>query len=268
MVLFLSTCGIVVLMSLKTKEEIKELQEIAKRHGEIVRTLEASVKPGVTTNELEDMACKLIAKGGDEPAFKNYRPGGAPRAFPCALCVAPNDVVVHGIPTELNYTLKEGDIIGLDLGVRHNGLVIDAGKTVAVGNIDKAAQKLLYATEEALMRGIAEARAGNTVGDIGYVIEEYVRGLGYGLVRDLCGHGVGHAVHEEPQVPNFGARGTGVTLKAGMVLAIEPMVNEGKGAVDFLDDGYTVMTRDGSRSAHFEHNVVITDGEPIILTCW
>ncbi|MBP9760351.1 MAG: type I methionyl aminopeptidase [Candidatus Pacebacteria bacterium] len=256
-------------MSIKTIKEIHALQELGKRHAEVIAGLVAIVKPGVNTLELEELACKLIAKGGDEPAFKNYRPRGASRAYPCALCVAPNDVVVHGIPTELNYTLKDGDIIGLDVGLRRDGLVIDAGKTVPVGNIDKATQKLLETTYEALMRGIAEARAGNTVGDIGYAIETYVRKKGYGLVRDLCGHGVGHAVHEEPQVPNFGARGTGETLRAGMVLAIEPMVNEGKGAVDFLPDGYTVRTRDRSRSAHFEHNIVIVDGDPIILTsCW
>jgi methionyl aminopeptidase len=210
----------------------------------------------------------MIAEGGDTPAFKNYRPQGAPRPFPCALCVAPNDVVVHGIPTEMRYTLKEGDIIGLDLGMVRDGLVVDAGKTIGVGRIDKKAQHLLNVTYEALLRGIDEARAGNHVGDIGYAIESYVRSEGYGIVRDLCGHGVGHAVHEEPQVPNFGARGTGEKLVPGMVLAIEPMVNEGKGAVEFLADGYTVKTRDGSRSAHFEHNVVVTDGDPLILTCW
>ena len=220
----------------------------------------------MTTDELEALTCRLIAEGGDEPAFKNYRPHGAPRAYPCALCVAPNDVVVHGIPTELCYTLKEGDILGLDVGIRRGKLVIDAGRTVPIGRVDARAERLLAVTEEALRRGIAAARAGKYTGDIGYAIEEYVRSEGYGLVRDLCGHGVGHAVHEEPQVPNFGSPGMGERLVAGMVLAIEPMVNEGKGAVVFERDGYTVRTKDGSRSAHFEHDIVVTDGEPLILT--
>jgi methionyl aminopeptidase len=255
-------------MKIKSAADIAGLIELGVLHSEVVAALTAMVRPGTTTDALEEAACALIAERGCTPAFKNYRPSGAARAFPCALCVAPNDVVVHGIPTEMHYTLKDGDIIGLDVGLVKNGLVIDAGKTVPCGNIDKAAQKLLHVTQEALMLGIAEARAGNHVGDIGNAIETYVRKEGYGLVRDLCGHGVGHAVHEEPQVPNYGAPHMGDKLVAGMVLAIEPMVNEGKGQVDFLSDGYTVKTRDGSRSAHFEHNVVITEGEPVILTKW
>jgi len=253
-------------MSIKTPEEIAELRELGGLHASMIAQLTEAVAPGVTTDALEELALKLIKDAGVEPAFKGYKPYGAPRAYPCALCVAPNETVVHGIPTELSYTLEEGDIIGLDLGIQHNGLVIDAGRTVPVGQIDDAAKKLLRVTEDALYTGIKKARAGNTVGDIGHAIEEYVHTAGYGLVRDLCGHGVGHAVHEEPQVPNFGAPGTGPTLEAGMVIAIEPMVNEGKGAVIFEDDGYTVTTKDGSRSAHFEHDVAITDGAPLILT--
>lgn len=255
-------------MTIKSADDIAGLIELGNLHAEVIAALTALVRPGTTTDELEEAACALIAERGCTPAFKNYRPGGASRPFPCALCVAPNDVVVHGIPTEMHYTLKEGDIIGLDVGLVKNGLVIDSGKTVPVGAIDSKAVKLLRVTQEALMLGIAQARAGNQVGDIGHAIETYVRKEGYGLVRDLCGHGVGHKVHEEPQVPNYGAPHTGMRLVSGMVLAIEPMVNEGKGQVDFLSDGYTVKTRDGSRSAHFEHNVVITDGEPIILTKW
>ncbi len=253
-------------MKIKTPRDIRALRVLGKEHAEIVAALVAAAQPGVTTGELEELACTLIAKQGLTPAFKHYRPYGASRAYPCALCVAPNDVVVHGIPTELSYTLREGDLLGLDVGVARDGLVIDAGKTIGIGAIDDRARDLLAVTEEALTRGIAAARAGNHVGDIGYAIETYVRGEGYGLVRDLCGHGVGHAVHEEPQVPNFGVRGNGPKLVAGMVLAIEPMVNEGKGAVVFSDDGFTVRTRDGSRSAHFEHDIVVTDGEPIVLT--
>jgi methionyl aminopeptidase len=253
-------------MSIKTAQEIAALVELGKRHAAVVDTLAVAVKPGVTTQELEALALSLIEAQGAVPAFKNYRPFGADRPYPCALCVAPNDVVVHGIPTELNYTLRDGDIIGIDIGLKRDGVITDAGRTVPCGTIDAAAQRLLAVTEEAMMLGIHEARVGNHVGDIGYAIETYVRGEGYGLVRDLCGHGVGRKVHEEPQIPNFGAAGTGPRLVAGMVLAIEPMVNEGKGAVVFEPDGYTVRTRDGSRSAHFEHDVVVTDGDPIILT--
>jgi methionyl aminopeptidase len=253
-------------MSIKTQEEVVQLRELGKIHAQIIAKLTERTKPGVTTDELEAYACELIEQAGLEPAFKGYRPYGAPRAYPCALCVAPNDVVVHGIPTELSYTLKEGDIIGLDLGVTRDGLIIDAGRTIPVGTIDEQAKKLLRVTEDALMKGIQVARAGNHVGDIGHAIEAHVRKEGFGLVRDLCGHGVGHAVHEEPQVPNFGNPGTGPILEPGMVLAIEPMVNEGKGAVVFERDGYTVTTKDGSRSAHFEHDIVITDGKPTILT--
>ncbi|MBP9749168.1 MAG: type I methionyl aminopeptidase [Candidatus Pacebacteria bacterium] len=255
-------------MLIKTQEEIRALQELGKLHAEVISELEAAVRPGVNTAELEEIACKRIAALGCVPAFKNYRPHGAERPFPCALCVAPNDVVVHGIPTELAYTLKDGDILGLDVGVMRGGLVIDAGKTVPVGTIDAKARNLLAVTLEALMHGIGEAWSGNHIGDIGYAVESYVRSEGYGIVRDLCGHGVGHAVHEEPQVPNYGARGKGERLVPGMVLAIEPMVNEGKGAVEFTSDGYTVRTKDGSRSAHFEHNIAITHAAPLILTCW
>lgn len=253
-------------MRVKSAQDIRILQELGKRHADIIAALTEAARPGVTTGELEVLTCRLIAEGGDEPAFKNYRPHGALRAYPCALCVAPNDVVVHGIPTELHYTLREGDILGLDVGMRRGKLVVDAGCTVPIGQVDARAKRLLAVTEEALRRGIAAARAGSHTGDIGYAIEEYVRSEEYGLVRELCGHGVGHAVHEEPQIPNFGSPGTGERLVAGMVLAIEPMVNEGKGAVVFERDGYTVRTKDGSRSAHFEHDIVVTDGEPLVLT--
>lgn len=251
-------------MKIKSDKDIQALIELGKRHAEVLEAVASAVRPGVSTAELEELTVQLITEKGDIPSFKNY--GGPPNPYPCALCVAPNDTVVHGIPTKLNYILKEGDIIGLDIGITRNGYVIDAGKTVGVGKIDNAAERLLQVTYEALMRGVAQARAGNHVGDIGNAIETYVRKEKYGLVRELCGHGVGHALHEEPQVPNYGSRGTGPLLEAGMVLAIEPMLNEGKGAVEFGRDGWSVSTKDGSRSAHFEHDVVITDGEPIILT--
>lgn len=251
---------------IKSEKEIAALRELGKCHADIVEKLASYVMPGVTTDELEALTVQYIEAVGAVPAFKGYQPPGAPRPYPCALCVAPNDVVVHGIPTELSYTLQDGDIIGLDIGLKRDGVITDAGRTVAVGQIDEESKRLLEVCEQALVLGIDEARAGNTTGHIGNAVETFVRNAGFGIVRDLCGHGVGHKVHEEPQVPNFGDPGRGDKLEAGMVLAIEPMINAGKGAVTFLDDGYTVRTRDGSRSAHFEHDVVITDGEPIILT--
>ncbi len=251
---------------IKTDKQIAALRDLGKRHADVLARLAEKIAPGVTTEELEHLARAYIAEAGAQPAFLGYTPPGAPRAYPCALCVAPNDVVVHGIPTELRYTLMEGDIIGLDIGLRKDGVITDAGRTYAVGGIDAAAQKMLTVCEEALMRGIAAARAGGRVGDIGNAIETHVRSEGFGLVRDLCGHGVGTAVHEAPQVPNFGDAGRGERLEPGMVLAIEPMINEGKGAVVFESDGYTVRTRDHSRSAHFEHDILITRDGPEILT--
>ncbi len=251
---------------IKTDAEIRALRELGKVHAAILDALTAAVVPGVNTAELESLALAEIEAAGAVPAFKNYRPEGAPRPFPCALCVAPNDVVVHGIPTELALVLEEGAIVGLDIGLKRDGVVTDAGRTVGVGRIDAHAVDLLHTCEEALMLGIAEARPGKTIGDIGNAIETFVRTKGYGLVRDLCGHGVGHAVHEDPQVPNYGDPGRGMRLVPGMVLAIEPMINEGKGAVLFERDGYTVRTRDGSRSAHFEHDIAVTEDVPLVLT--
>ncbi len=250
----------------KTPRELRALRDLGKRHAHVLEELCALVVPGVTSGELEAHALRLIAEVDAEPAFLGYRPLGAPRSYPCALCLSPNDIVVHGIPTELGYTAREGDVVGLDIGLRRDGVITDAGKTVAVGKVDERARELLAVTEEALGRGIAVARAGSTVGDIGHAIETYVREHGFGIVRDLCGHGVGTAVHEDPQIPNYGAAGKGEKLVAGMVLAIEPMVNEGKGAVVFERDGYTVRTQDGTRSAHFEHDVEITEEGTVILT--
>lgn len=251
---------------IKSAEDIRTLRELGKRHAYILSELEKAALPGVSTAELNELCERLIYEGGDEPAFKGYTPEGADRAFPAALCVAPNDVVVHGIPNEQPYTLKEGDILGIDIGLVRDGLITDGGYTFGIGAIDENAEKLLRVTREARDLGVAQARAGNRVGDIGHAVEEYVRAYGFGLVRELCGHGVGHEVHEDPQIPNFGKAGTGEKLEEGMVLAIEPMVNEGSGRVRFLKDGYTVRTHDGSRSAHFEHTIVVTDDEPVIIT--
>lgn len=249
---------------IKTKEEIEILREGGKRLASILAKVAKMVAPGVTTKELDEYAYKLIKDGGDGPAFLNYKPEGQSRAYPASLCVSVNNEIVHGIPNA-NKVLKEGDIVSLDLGIKHNGLFTDHAVTVAVGNITKASQQLLHITKEALAVGIAEAKAGNTVGDIGYAIEKFVGGH-YGIVRELSGHGVGIKIHEDPYIPNYGKAGKGQKLIPGMVIAIEPMLNIGRAGIVSMSDGYTIKTADGSRSAHFEHTILVTDGEPEILT--
>ena len=253
-------------ISIKTEKEIAILREGGRRLAEVLRKVAAEVKPGVSTRALNDLAEKLIIEGGDTPSFLNYSPAGAKRPFPAALCVSVNDEVVHGIPNEGGKVLKEGDIVSLDAGLKHEGLFTDCAVTVGVGKIDARARKLITVTRKALAVGIKEVCAGKTVGDIGFVIAEFVRPFGFGIVRELAGHGVGYTVHEEPLVPNFGKKGEGTVLKAGMVLAIEPMLNEGRPEVKLDPDGYTYRTRDGSRSAHFEHTIVVTKQGADILT--
>ena len=253
------------MVRLKTPEQIEILHEGGRRLATILLALKEAVRPGIATKELDVLAEKLILEGGDEPSFKGYKPKGASRPFPAALCTAVNDEVVHGIPSLR--VLKEGDIIGLDLGLTHKGLITDAAITVQVGKVARESQELITTTEEALAVGIRTALVGANVGDIGAAIEEYVRPFGYGIVRELSGHGVGFVVHEEPHIPNFGKRGAGARLTAGMVLALEPMITLGKHAVYGAKDGYTVITRDGSRSAHFKHSIAISKYGPLVLTC-
>lgn len=253
-------------ISIKTKEEIVILREGGKRLATILRELADAVKPGVSSFALNDLAEKLIREGGDTPSFLGYTPYGAKRAYPASLCLSINDEVVHGIPNETEKFLKEGDIVSLDTSLIHGGLITDSAITVPVGKIDAKAQKLLKVTREALEKGIKMARAGNTVGDIGFAIESFVQPHGFGIVRELAGHGVGYKIHEEPYVPNFGRAGEGDVLKLGMVIAIEPMLNEGGASIKLDSDGYTYRTRDGSRSAHFEHTVVVTGNGSEVLT--
>ena len=250
---------------IKSKEEIVILREGGKRLAGILAFIVDAVKSGVHTDELDRLAEQLIRKGGDEPAFLNYTPTGASRPYPATLCVSVNDEIVHGIPNEHPKVLHEGDIVGLDIGLVHKNLVTDMAVTVPIGNVDADALKLLEVTKGALYAGIAASRGGRHIGDISQAIESFVGGR-YGIVHELGGHGVGHAVHEDPHVPNFGTVGTGVELVPGMVLALEPMFNEGGGDVVLADDGYTFKTADGKRSAHFEHTIVITGGAPEILT--
>lgn len=253
---------------IKTKEEIEILREGGKRLATILHKVKEMVKPGISTWELDKYAEKLIKDGGDYPAFLNYRPAGAKIAFPASLCVSVNDEVVHGIPSR-DRILQEGDIVSLDLGLKHKGLFTDMALTVSVGVVGKGSQKLIEITKQALQVGIDTAYGGNTVGDIGYAVESFVRaqkGNTYGIVEVLSGHGVGHAIHEDPYIPNFGKRGKGEKLVPGMVVAIEPMVNNGTKNVTIDEDGYTIRTADGKKSAHFEHTILITEGDAEILT--
>lgn len=250
---------------IKTDQEIALLRESGKRLARILLAVKSEIKPGVSTKYLDEVAERLIREGGDLPPFKDYTPYGAHAPFPAALCVSINDEVVHGIPGK-DRIIKEGDIVSIDLGLAHKGMITDAALTVAVGNVSGDVRTLIAETERSLYKGIAAARPGGRIGDIGAAIEAVARGHGWGIVRELGGHGVGHAVHEEPYVPNYGKKGTGPILKPGMVLAIEPMFMLGDEAIRVMPDGYTVVTRDGSLSAHFEHTIAITKNGVEILT--
>jgi methionyl aminopeptidase len=249
-----------------TKEEIADLREGGKRLADVVRQVAEACAPGVSTAELNEIAEKLIRDCGDTPSFLGYTPRGAKRAFPAAICISVNEEVVHGIPNEDARTIHDGDIVGLDCGITHKGLITDHCISMIAGSGDDAAKKLLKANKDALMAGIKAARGGAHVGDVGAVVEAIGRENGYGIVFELGGHGVGHRVHEEPYIANVGIAGEGEEFIPGMVVAIEPMFTEGSDRVKLMPDGYTYVTKDGSRAAHFEHTILITEGEPEILT--
>lgn len=253
-------------ISIKTKEEIAILREGGCRLATILKEVADAVAPGISSLELNSLAERLIQEGGDTPAFLGYCGKKDTKPFPATLCVSVNDEVVHGVPNEREKILREGDIVSLDLGIRHIGLFTDMAITVPVGKIDDKAKKLLSITKKALSFGIKDVRDGATTGDIGFAIEHFVQPYGFGIVRALAGHGVGYAVHEEPLIPNFGKKGDGTLLKTGMVIAIEPMLNEGGAEVVLAEDGFTFRTKDGSRSAHFEHTVAVTENGAEILT--
>jgi methionyl aminopeptidase len=253
-------------IKLKTKEEIEILKEGGKRHAFILAEVSKKVVPGVSTEDLEKYVEKLIKEGGDKGAFFNYTPRGAKRPYPANLCVSVNNEIVHGIPNEKPRILQEGDVVSLDLGLIHEGLITDAAVTLPVGNVSEEDRKLLEHCKEALHLGVKAARGGGNIGDIGFAIESFVRPLGYGLCEGLSGHGVGYSVHEDPFVPNDGRKGTGEKLVPGMVIAIEPMLSLGTDKIILASDGYTYKTADGSNAAHFEHTIAITENDPIILT--
>ena len=249
---------------IKNTEEIKLLRESGKRLAHVLRKTAKAVAPGVTTGELNALVERLIAEGGDTAPFKGYTPYGAEYPFPGAICISVNDEIVHGIPGDR--VLKEGDVVGLDCGLAHHGLITDSAVSVPVGEVDEEVRILLEKTKEALMAGIRAATCGNRIGDISAAIEAVAKKMNYGNVKELGGHGVGHAVHEEPYVPNWGKAGTGPILKPGMVLALEPMFTLGGSDIMLMPDGYTVVTEDGSYAAHFEHTIVITEGAAEIIT--
>jgi len=251
----------------KTPEEISILKEAGAILAKILRKLGEASVVGATTLDLDDLAMELAEEYGVEPVLLGYHPGFAPRPYPAAVCVSVNDCVQHGIPSE-TVILKEGDVVNIDMSIAHKGMIVDSGITVGVGTITKESQRLLDVTREALAHGIKAAKPGNRIGDISHAIETFVESRGFSVVEVLCGHGVGYAVHEEPTIPNFGRPGTGPKIEVGHVYAIEPIVNIGKADVYFDDegDGYSVYTKDGSWSAHFEHTVAITEQGPLILT--
>ena len=254
------------MVTIKTPKEIEILKEGGKRLAFILNEVAKKVEAGVSTQVLEDYARFLIKEGGDIPAFLNYTPRGAKRPYPSALCVSVNDEIVHGISNEDVRILKEGDVVSLDLGLVHNGLITDSAITVGVGNLEEKNRKLIEHCKEALALGIKSAKGGGHIGDIGFAIGTFARGLGYGVCSGLAGHGVGYRVHEDPFVPNEGQKGQGELLKPGMVIALEPMLTLGTDKIVLAKDGYTYKTTDGSVSAHFEHTIAITEGGPIILT--
>jgi len=251
---------------IKSEEDIAHLREGGRRLGEVVKAVGQMVKPGISIAELNEAAEALIRKNGDVPAFLDYMPEGAERPFPATICISVNEEVVHGIPNEDPRILEEGDIVSLDCGLVHNGLIVDHAISVIAGTPQEGDVELLQKTREALYAGIAKAHAGARIGDISEAIEEVGAESGYGIVYELGGHGVGHRVHEPPYIPNVGKKGTGEEILAGMVLAIEPMLTHGSDDVVLMADGYTYVTSDKSRAAHFEHTVVITENGPEIVT--
>jgi methionyl aminopeptidase len=242
----------------KSPAEIDRMRAANALVADVLAELEGMVAPGVTTADLDRAAEKLVRDGGAEPAFKGYR------GYPCTLCASINEQVVHGIPS--GRALVKGDIVSLDMGVKLNGFYGDSAVTVAVGLPSETAAALLRVTRESLEKGIAQVRLGGRISDIGHAIQEHVEAHGFSVVREFVGHGIGAALHEDPQIANYGEPGRGPRLAEGMVLAIEPMVNAGRPAVKVLADGWTAVTKDGSLSAHFEHTVAVTQAGPLVLT--
>lgn len=244
-------------MVLKTPGEIELMDEANRIVHRVLDAVGNRIAPGVTSRELDCLAESVIRGAGGVPAFLKYR------GFPATLCISVDDVIVHGIPNDV--PLREGSIVGIDCGVLYKGYYGDAARTFAVGAVSDEARRLLEVTAEALRRGVAQVRPGGRLGDIGHAVQRYAESQGYSVVREFSGHGIGTALHEEPQIPNYGAAGKGPKLRPGMVLAIEPMVNAGKSGVRMDPDGWTARTEDGSLSAHFEFSVAVTPSGARVL---
>lgn len=246
------------MIQLKSIEELRLMRESAQLVSKTLGIVAKEIKPGVTTNHLDKIAAEFIRDNGGIPAFLGLY------GFPKNLCISPNEQVVHGIPNDI--PLEEGDILSVDCGVSMNGFCGDHAYSFQVGEVKPEIQKLLQITKESLYKGIEQCIRGKRVGDISHAIQKHCEAHGYGVVRELVGHGVGREMHEDPQVPNHGRRGSGKVLKDGIALAIEPMINLGTHEVVFHDDGWTVTSKDNSPSAHFEHNVCIIEGKPVLLS--
>jgi methionyl aminopeptidase len=245
-------------VTLKSPREIEKMRRSGKITSRVLTQLMHAVRPGITTAELDEMAEREIRAAGGIPTFKGYN------GFAASICASVNDEVVHGIPG--SRVLHEGDLLSIDIGTTLDGYVSDSAVTVPVGTVSEEARRLLQVTQECLTIGIAQMRPGRRLGDIGASVQAHAEENGYGVVRELVGHGVGQAMHEEPQVPNYGTAGTGLELRPGLVLAIEPMITQGSPKVKILGDGWTVVTADGKLAAHFEHTIAVTEDGPKILT--
>jgi methionyl aminopeptidase len=246
------------MLTLKSAREIETMRRSGKITAKVLTELMKLARPGMTTGALDELAERGIRDLGGIPTFKGYH------GFPGTICASVNDEVVHGIPGDV--VLSEGDLLSIDIGTTFEGYVSDSAVTIPIGTISQRAQRLLDVTQECLMIGIAQMQRGNRLGDIGAAVQRHAESHGYGVVRELVGHGVGTEMHEEPQVPNFGKAGTGIELRPGLVLAVEPMITEGGREVEVLKDGWTVVTADGKLAAHFEHTIAITEDGPRILT--
>ena len=246
-------------VTIKSAREIRLMREAGKILARVHEELEKALRPGMSTMEIDQIGKELILSYGAVPSFLNYN------GYPASICVSVNDEVVHGIPTE-THKIKEGDIVSLDAGVIFEGYHSDAARTYGIGAVSKEAEKLMEVTRNSFFEGLKYAKAGCHLYEISAAIEDYVKSFGFTAVRDLVGHGIGQNLHEEPEIPNFRQRKKGILLKPGMTLAIEPMINAGSCEVLWLDDDWTVVTEDGSLSAHYENTVLITDGEPEILS--
>jgi methionyl aminopeptidase len=250
---------------LKSHQEI-EIMRVANRIvSEILAELRESIRPGISTGEIDRLSSELIRKKGARSAFKGYQIRNGTTPFPASICISLNDEVVHGIPSGQR-TVRDGDVVSLDFGVIYKDFYGDAALTFALGKVAEETQRLIHATTVALEEGIAQATVGNRLGNVSAAIQKRAESEGFSVVREFVGHGVGRRLHEDPPVPNYGTRDRGVRLREGMVIAIEPMVNAGKPEVQVKDDGWTAVTRDGSLSAHFEHSVAITEKGPAVLS--